>query len=66
MIIFDPSTPWTVDPDDFKSLSRNTPFAGWELKARPLITICGGRKTFDEIAHFRSNENVETLKALHI
>jgi dihydroorotase len=47
MVIIDPSTPWTVDPEKFKSLSRNTPFTGWKLKARPIMTICGGRKTFN-------------------
>jgi len=46
MVIIDPTTPWTVNPYTFKSLSRNTPFAGWKLNAQPVMTICEGRKTF--------------------
>jgi len=49
MVIIDPTTPWKVDPEKFKSLSRNTPFTGWELNARPVMTICGGRKTFSAL-----------------
>jgi dihydroorotase len=32
----------TVDPESFKSLSRNTPFAGMRLKGWPAATIVGG------------------------
>jgi len=32
----------TVDPGSFKSLSRNTPFAGMRLKGWPAATIVGG------------------------
>ena len=33
----------TVDPGSFKSLSRNTPFAGMRLKGWPVATIVGGK-----------------------
>jgi dihydroorotase len=32
----------TVDPKAFRSKSRNTPFAGWELTGAPVMTIVGG------------------------
>lgn len=41
--VFDPAAQWTVDPARFLSKSRNTPFAGWTLRGRPLYTIVGGR-----------------------
>ncbi len=41
--VFDPEARWTVDPKAFRSKSRNTPFAGWELTGRPTHTIVGGR-----------------------
>jgi dihydroorotase len=41
--IFDPDVEWLVQPEDFLSLSRNTPFAGWRLKGRPVATLVGGR-----------------------
>jgi dihydroorotase len=45
--VFDPKAKWTVDPTQFKSKSRNTPFAGWELKGRPSLTIVEGRVVFE-------------------
>jgi len=41
--IIDPNVAWTVDPSQFKSRSRNTPFNGWKLKGRAVQTIVGGR-----------------------
>jgi dihydroorotase len=32
----------TVDPKQFRSKSRNTPFGGWELTGAPVMTIVGG------------------------
>lgn len=40
--IFDPDERWTVDPDQFASKARNTPFAGWELQGKVKYTIVGG------------------------
>jgi dihydroorotase len=45
-VVFDPRGAWTVDPRRFKSKSRNTPFAGWELKGRVVRTVVGGRTVF--------------------
>jgi len=42
LTLFDPNAEWTVDPEKFKSLSRNTPFAGWKLKGRAAMTVVGG------------------------
>jgi len=33
----------TVDPGSFKSMARNTPFAGMRLKGWPAATIVGGK-----------------------
>jgi dihydroorotase len=51
LVLIDPSTPWTVDPKTFRSLSRNTPFAGWTLHARAVLTVCEGRTTW-QAPHF--------------
>lgn len=40
--LFDPGREWVVDPGRFQSRGRNTPFAGWKLKGRPVGTIVGG------------------------
>lgn len=41
--LIDPDLEWTVDRDASASLSRNTPFHGWELKGRAVRTIVAGR-----------------------
>lgn len=43
--VFDPASEWTVDPQSFKSKSRNTPFAGWDLRGRVVETLIAGRRT---------------------
>ncbi len=40
--LIDPDREWAVDASKFESLSRNTPFHGWELKGRAVRTIVGG------------------------
>jgi dihydroorotase len=40
--LIDPQMEWTVDPESFQSASRNTPFAGWNLKGRAVRTIVAG------------------------
>jgi len=49
LVLIDPRTPGRVEPEHFKSLSRNTPFAGWTLRARPVLTICEGRTTHQDL-----------------
>jgi dihydroorotase len=39
-----------VDPERFKSKSRNTPFAGFRLQGMPVMTIVRGKIVFDGIA----------------
>jgi len=41
--LIDPDLEWTVNIDDFQSLSRNSPFHGWTLKGRAVRTIVGGK-----------------------
>ena len=45
LVVFDPSGTWTVNPDDFLSKGRNTPFVGRELTGKVLHTIFKGRPT---------------------
>ena len=45
--LIDPESKWTVDPDEFASLSRNTPLTGVTLKGRVVTTICRGRIVHD-------------------
>ena len=44
--IVDPDAQWVVEPEQFRSKGRNTPFAGWKLKGRVTTTIVGGRVVY--------------------
>lgn len=44
--IIDPDRRWRVEPAKFRSKSRNTPFAGMELKGRASTVIVGGEVRF--------------------
>lgn len=46
LTVFDPDGEWTVDPRNFKSKSRNTPFAGWKLSGRVVATFVAGREVY--------------------
>ena len=43
LTIIDPARTWTVDPAQFASKSRNTPFAGRELTGKAVLTIVNGK-----------------------
>ena len=43
LTIFDPEKSWTVEPDKFLSKSRNTPFAGFKLQGRAVMTVVNGQ-----------------------
>lgn len=47
LTIFDPEERWVIDPAQFRSKGRNTPFAGREVKGRVKYTIVGGRVIYD-------------------
>jgi len=46
VVVLDPETPWTVRPEKFYSRSRNTPFAGRELRGGAETTIVRGQVVF--------------------
>lgn len=43
LTIIDLETEKSVDPEDFASKGRNTPFTGWRLRGWPEATMVGGR-----------------------
>jgi dihydroorotase len=40
--IIDPAVEWTIDPNQSRSKSRNTPFGGWKVRGRAKTVIVGG------------------------
>lgn len=46
--IIDPEKPYRVNADRFKSLSRNTPFDGWDMKGKTVLTMVGGKIVYQD------------------
>src|SRR5262249_16681101 len=44
--VLDPQARGTIDPAQFRSKSRNSPFAGWEVRGRADTVIVGGAIKF--------------------
>ena len=47
LVLFDPARPWRIDPDSFRSKSKNSPFEGHPVQGRVLSTIVGGRCLYE-------------------
>lgn len=45
--VIDPSAEWTVEPSKFRSKGRNTPFSGWKMKGRAVVTIVKGKVVYE-------------------
>lgn len=41
--VIDPNQEWTIDPAQFQSRSRNSPFGGWKVRGRARVVIVAGR-----------------------
>ena len=48
LVLFDPDEEWTVDPEQFASKARNTPFAGWKVKGKVKYTIVKGEVIYQD------------------
>ena len=46
LILFDPEESWT--PTEYRSMSSNSPFTGWELYGKVKYTICGGKIAYSD------------------
>ena len=49
LVVLDTALEWTVDPEQFHSKARNTPFGGWQVTGRPLATIIGSKLMFSRL-----------------
>ena len=41
--VYDLDAEYIVDPETFLSKGRSTPFAGWNVQGKCLLTVCGGK-----------------------
>lgn len=46
--IIDPERSYRVNADNFRSLGRNTPFNGWDMKGKAVLTIVEGKVVYQD------------------
>ncbi len=44
--IWDLDAQYKIDPDDFLSMGKASPFTGWEVQGRCMTTVCGGKPVY--------------------
>ena len=47
--VWDLEETFTVDPNEFLSMGKATPFAGWELQGRCVMTVCNGNVVYKKM-----------------
>ena len=46
--VWDLETPYIINPDTFRSKGRSTPFAGWEVYGRCIMTVYKGKVVYEK------------------
>ncbi len=54
LIIFNPGMEWTVSKETFLSKGKNTPFHGWKLKGKNILTMVGGKVVYRDTKLIKS------------
>lgn len=49
LALLDLEAKWCVNPDDFLSMGRATPFEGWQLQGKNVMTMCGGKTVYEAL-----------------
>lgn len=49
LALLDLDAKWCVNPDDFLSMGRATPFEGWQLQGKNIMTMCGGKTVYEAL-----------------
>ena len=44
--IWDLDAQYKIDPDNFLSMGKASPFTGWEVQGRCMATVCGGKPVY--------------------
>ena len=49
LALLDLDEEWTVDSNDFVSMGKATPFDGWKLQGKNVLTICKGEIVYEAL-----------------
>ncbi|MBO4818828.1 MAG: dihydroorotase, partial [Firmicutes bacterium] len=44
--VFDLESSYRIDPKDFISMGKSTPFKDWEVYGKCMLTVCGGKTAY--------------------
>ena len=47
--VWDLSADYTIDPADFLSMGKATPFTGWTVKGKCVATVCDGKLVYNSL-----------------
>jgi len=53
--VFDLACEYPIDPAEFRSMGRATPFAGWNVYGRSRLTVCGKNIIYSDLQEEREN-----------
>ena len=49
--LWDLDAEYEIDPNEFVSMGKATPFAGWKVNGRCIATVCDGKVVYQEGAN---------------
>ena len=49
IVIFNPKTEYQINPENFKSRSKNSPYKGWKVRGKVLHTLVAGKIVYSAI-----------------
>ncbi len=47
--VWDLEREYEIDPEEFLTMGRATPFKGWKVNGRCMMTVCDGKKVYEEV-----------------
>jgi len=48
LVLLDLNKQWKIDPKTFQSKGKNTPFKGWDVFGKPVLTMVAGKVIYQE------------------
>ncbi len=49
LVLLDLADQWTIDPEQFESKGKNTPFGDWTVVGKPVLTIVNGKIVYQQM-----------------
>ncbi len=49
LTLLDLNAEWCVNPNEFLSMGKATPFEGWQLQGKNVMTMCGGKTVYEAL-----------------